>query len=159
MEDLPELAQEILAELERETGPHSLEEGALACLARHSWPGNVRELRNVLQRAALLSGPRIRAADLRLAPARGGTAGTTEEGLIRLPPGGADHREVERELIVTALERTGWVQKDAASLLRMSRRRLNYRIRRLGIAHPSWRANREVPAPGSARTPAESDLS
>jgi transcriptional regulator with GAF, ATPase, and Fis domain len=161
LEDLPELAAEILGELEREAGSHELSGDALARLGSHSWPGNVRELRNVLERAALLAGPRIRGGDLRLSPnptaiatSRGGPS-----GLVYLPPGGADHREVERELIVIALERTGWVQKDAASLLRMTRRRLNYRIRRLGIAHPSWRANRVPPSAGAARTPADSDLS
>jgi Nif-specific regulatory protein len=161
MEDLPELALEILAELEPEAGPHALAPDALERLADHAWPGNVRELRNALERAALLAGPLIRGCDLRLSGARAAlpAAGAGSERLIRLPPEGADHREVERELIVTALERTGWVQKDAAGLLRMSRRRLNYRIRRLGIAHPSWRANREGPTPRPARTPADSDLS
>jgi len=161
-EDLPELAAEILAELEPEAGPHELTLDALGQLARHAWPGNVRELRNVLERAALLASARIGPEDLRLGASRvaGPRVVAARESLVRLPPGGADHREVERELIVTALERTGWVQKEAASLLRMSRRRLNYRIRRLGIAHPSWRANRVARAPGAApRPPADSDLS
>ena len=63
-----------------------------------------------------------------------------------------DHRDVERELILQALERTAWVQKDAAHLLRMSRRKLNYRIQRLGISHPGWRRNR-----ARAADPAEED--
>ncbi len=62
--------------------------------------------------------------------------------LVRLPPEGVDLRDVERELLLQALERSGWVQKEAARLLRMSRRKLNYRIRLLGIRHPSWRRNR-----------------
>jgi transcriptional regulator with GAF, ATPase, and Fis domain len=65
-----------------------------------------------------------------------------EARLVQLPEGGADYRSVERALIIEALERTGWVQKEAAALLRMSRRRLNYRIERLGISHPTWRRNR-----------------
>jgi transcriptional regulator with GAF, ATPase, and Fis domain len=162
-EDLADLAAEILDDLEPETGPHELAPEALARLAGYTWPGNVRELRNVLERAALLAGARIRPEDLRLGSARHAEACPHPFGperLVRLPPGGADHRDVERELIVTALERTGWVQKDAAGLLRMSRRRLNYRIRRLGIAHPSWRANRVARALGTApRTRADSDLS
>jgi transcriptional regulator with GAF, ATPase, and Fis domain len=159
--DLGALALEILEELAGETGPRELAPAALARLAAHVWPGNVRELRNVLERAALLAGPRIEAGDLRLGSARGGAFPTVgpEEGLVRLPPEGADHRAVERELIVTALERSGWVQKDAASLLRMSRRRLNYRIRRLGIAHPSWRVNRSPGTPGAVGPGADSDLS
>jgi transcriptional regulator with GAF, ATPase, and Fis domain len=162
LEDLSDLAAEILAELEPETGPHRLAPDALARLAGHLWPGNVRELRNALERAALLAaGPLIGAADLRLWPARDAVV-AFEAGaarLVHLPPGGADHREIERELILAALERSGWVQKDAAGLLRMSRRRLNYRIRRLGIAHPSWRVNRAARAPGPVGPPADSDLS
>jgi transcriptional regulator with GAF, ATPase, and Fis domain len=64
------------------------------------------------------------------------------DAVVSLPPGGVDYRDVERSLLIEALERVGWVQKDAAALLRMSRRRLNYRIRKLGITHPSWRRNR-----------------
>jgi transcriptional regulator with GAF, ATPase, and Fis domain len=161
LEDLPHLAAEILAEFAAEAGAHRLAPDALARLAAHSWPGNVRELRNALERAALLAGPLIAAADLRLWAARDAVVapGTGAGQLVHLPPGGADHREVERELILAALERTGWVQKDAAGLLRMSRRRLNYRIRRLGIAHPSWRVNRAASAAGPVGPPADSDLS
>jgi transcriptional regulator with GAF, ATPase, and Fis domain len=64
---------------------------------------------------------------------------------VRLPEEGAALREIERQAILQALERVSFVQKDAARLLRVSRRKLNYRIRRLGITHPSWRRNR----PGS----------
>jgi DNA-binding NtrC family response regulator len=50
--------------------------------------------------------------------------------------------DVERETILSALEPTNWVQKDAARLLHISRRALNYRIRKLGIRHSRWRRNR-----------------
>jgi hypothetical protein len=53
-----------------------------------------------------------------------------------------------------ALSRTGFVQKDAARLLGVSRRKLNYMIQRMGITHPSWRRNRDdatPPAGGSGR--------
>ena len=51
-------------------------------------------------------------------------------------------REVERRLVLAALRRTGFVQKEAAHLLRISRRKLNYMIGRMGLTHPSWRRNR-----------------
>ena len=51
-------------------------------------------------------------------------------------------REVERRLVLEALRRSGWVQKDAAALLGVSRRKLNYMIQRMGITHPGWRRNR-----------------
>ena len=107
----------------------------------YSWPGNVRQLFNTLERAALMSDtPEIQASDLEL-------LGPASEPLdlpalgLRLPDGGMSYRQIERSVLVQALERVGWVQKDAAHFLGMSRRRLNYRIRRLGITHPGWRSN------------------
>ena len=41
-----------------------------------------------------------------------------------------------------ALERSGWVQKDAARLLGVSSRALNYKIKGFGITHPTWKQNR-----------------
>ena len=45
-------------------------------------------------------------------------------------------------LVLEALRRTGFVQKDACGVLGVSRRKLNYMIQRMGITHPSWRRNR-----------------
>jgi DNA-binding NtrC family response regulator len=101
----------------------------------------VRELRNAIERAALMAeGPRIRAEDLALCgelalPAPGGSA-------ARLAGAQVDLREMERSLVVEALQRAGWVQKDAARLLGVSRRKLNYMVQRMGITHPGWRRNR-----------------
>ncbi len=148
VEDIPVLARRFLCELGRvHLGPaRSISPGALAALSRYPWPGNVRELRNSLERALLMGeGERIEAGDLALHAGGASSAPSRPAGggpAVLLPPGGVDLREVERELILQALERTGWVQKEAASLLRMSRRKLNYRIRLLRITHPSWRRNR-----------------
>jgi len=65
-----------------------------------------------------------------------------EDERIRLPTSGIKLEEAERELIAQALERTGWVQKDAARLLGISSRALNYKIKTYGMTHPSWRQNR-----------------
>ena len=59
-----------------------------------------------------------------------------------LPPEGVALDQVERAVVLEALERTRYVQKEAAQLLRVSRRKLNYMIQRMGITHPSWRRNR-----------------
>ncbi len=64
-----------------------------------------------------------------------------------LPPEGISLQEVERALVLRALEQADYVQKEAARLLRVSRRKLNYMIRRMGVTHPSWRRNRG-PIPG-----------
>jgi hypothetical protein len=44
--------------------------------------------------------------------------------------------------VLSALARAGFVQKDAAELLGINRRKLNYMVQRMGITHPSWRRNR-----------------
>ncbi|MBN2643647.1 MAG: sigma-54-dependent Fis family transcriptional regulator, partial [Victivallales bacterium] len=56
-EDIPDLAHEIIRELNRKTGTPTSEitDSAMSGLVEYSWPGNVRELRNVLERALLLS--------------------------------------------------------------------------------------------------------
>jgi DNA-binding NtrC family response regulator len=116
-------------------------EGALRRLRGHRWPGNVRELRNAIERAVLMAeGPRIRAEDLALCGE--GVLEAAATPAVRLPAAGVDLREVERTLVVEALQRSGWVQKDAARLLGVSRRKLNYMIGRMAITHPSWRRNR-----------------
>jgi DNA-binding NtrC family response regulator len=53
--------------------------------------------------------------------------------------------------VIEALERTGYVQKDAARLIGVSRRKLNYMVQRMGITHSSWRRNRESEAAAGSR--------
>jgi two-component system response regulator HydG len=144
-EDAVALAQGYLEEFVRELGRslHGFSEAALAGIAAHSWPGNVRELRNTLERAVLMAeGTRVELADLSIGEAVYADAGALG---LELPPGGVSLETVEKELVVAALRRTGFVQKEAAGLIRVSPRKLNYMIQRMGITHPSWRRNR-VPA-------------
>ena len=153
-EDLLALAQRFLrrfaSELDRPV--RGFTEAALDRLQAHTWPGNVRELHNTLERAVLMAdGPRLRPEDLGLPlkQSRGG------EGRWRpdLPAEGVDLRDVERELVLEALRRCDWVQKEAASLLGVSRRKLNYMIRRMGITHPGWRRNRASRRSKSSESP------
>ena len=67
---------------------------------------------------------------------------------LDIPAAGLSMRSVERELVLTALRKAGFVQKDAAALLGVSRRKLNYMVQRMGITHPSWRRNRGEPGGG-----------
>jgi DNA-binding NtrC family response regulator len=122
-------------------------ESALERIRAHPWPGNVRELHNAIERAVLMAeGPRIACRDLSLFGERHppGADGWRPE----LPPDGVSLREVERQLVLEALRRKGWVQKDAAALLGISRRKLNYMVQRMGITHASWRRNRARPERG-----------
>jgi two-component system, NtrC family, response regulator HydG len=141
-EDIVELAHRLQSELAGWAGaPRGFEGDALARLCAHRWPGNVRELRNAIERAQLFApGPRIRAADLTLTKA--GRLADPETWRPELPPPGWSLRDWERALVEEALQRTGFVQKDACRLLGVSRRKLNYMIRTMGITHGRWRRNR-----------------
>jgi DNA-binding NtrC family response regulator len=103
----------------------------MAKLQGYDWPGNVRELRNVLERACALSaGPEIGESDLTFW--RMGAA-PEDRRAVALPPGGVILDEVEKSLVVQALERSGGNQTLAAALLGISRFRLRSRMRRFGI--------------------------
>ncbi len=161
-EDILPLARHFLdsyaAELKRR--PHRLTPDAEALLKRHGWPGNVRELQNAMERLTLLvdaelitardlagmlgEAPVVQVASSR-APARPATAAAPKtSGLETGPPVEESLRleDLERRAILEALERTDWVQKDAAVLLGISLRAMNYRVKALGLRHERWRRNR-----------------
>ncbi len=118
-----------------------IEPGALQILTSYRWPGNIRELENAIERAVLLAeGETITAEDLNLFFTPEPSKDT--DSYITLPPEGIRLEEAERLLVVQALERTGWVQKEAAALLGLSTRVLNYKVKQFGITHPRWRQNR-----------------
>jgi DNA-binding NtrC family response regulator len=154
-EDVVALANHFLAEFSRELG-RSVEGFAPRALERlrsHPWPGNVRELRNVVERAMLLAdGPVLSADDIGLADMA--AVGNADPFCPEIPPEGVSLRDVERQLVLAALQRSNFVQKEAAKLLGISRRKLNYMVRRMGITHSSWRRNRDAsaskPEPGAS---------
>jgi transcriptional regulator with GAF, ATPase, and Fis domain len=57
---------------------------------------------------------------------------------------------VERITLIEALKMTNWVQKDAAELLAISPRVMNYKIKTLGIDFP--RSRRATPQPQESKT-------
>jgi two-component system, NtrC family, nitrogen regulation response regulator NtrX len=65
-EDLRGLADAFIASFCKENGlkPKPIDAEVYTALERRQWPGNVRELKNVIERAAILSGDRVTIADL-----------------------------------------------------------------------------------------------
>jgi Nif-specific regulatory protein len=116
-----------------------LDPEAQKMLMRYNWPGNIRELENAIERAALLAeGNNIRADDLRLGEVA--TGGPREQApAVKIPPTGIPLDEIERQALVEALKMSNWVQKDAAELLAISPRVMNYKIKTLGIEMPRRR--------------------
>jgi transcriptional regulator with GAF, ATPase, and Fis domain len=52
---------------------------------------------------------------------------------VNIPPTGMAFTEIERQAVIEALKMSNWVQKDAAELLCISPRVMNYKIKTLGI--------------------------
>jgi len=66
----------------------------------------------------------------------------SSEAAVRVPEGGFQWDAMEKGLLLQALSMSNWVQKDAATLLGLSTRVLNYKIKQFGITHPNWRQNK-----------------
>ena len=134
-EDIAQLAEVMLRRLAQECGetPARLQPDALAKLQSYRFPGNVRELENMLERAyTLCEGEEIKPSDLRLSDA----PGMPENGEASLAQidNLEDHlEEVERKLIMQALEETRWNRTAAAQRLGLSFRSMRYRLKKLGL--------------------------
>ncbi len=136
-EDIPLLAQHFVEDFSREfkRSVRGLTPEALEVLSSYSWPGNVRELRNMIERAVLLSDSEaLQPADFdSLAPARAAVGGA--HGPFELPIGGVVLDDVERSLVVQALDRAGGNRTRAAALLGLHRDQIRYRIEKFGLKH------------------------
>ena len=105
----------------------------------YSWPGNIRELENLIERLTILTPHEtVMLRDLPTGMrSMDQTATLKEDVLSGSRPLSDAVDEFERELIVKALQRTGFNQTKAASLLGTSRRILKYRIEKLKIHDPN----------------------
>jgi DNA-binding NtrC family response regulator len=112
---------------------------AEAALLAYAWPGNVRELRNVIEEAVLLAQHDVIAPEQLSFCASLGTAGAPGDAtlLAGIPDRGINLEEVERTLVVQALQKTGWNVTRAARLLGLTRDTLRYRMEKFGLAAPA----------------------
>ncbi len=118
-------------------------------LMRYNWPGNIRELENAIERAALLAdGSVITSEDLRLGDFSALANARESASAVKIPPTGIPLEEIERQALVEALKMSNWVQKDAAELLAISPRVMNYKIKTLNIQLP----RRRLPIPDAVNS-------
>jgi Nif-specific regulatory protein len=132
--DIPDLAKFLINKISTNQGRElTIDDSGLKILMRYDWPGNVRELENRLERAAVMSeNGHIDKQALGLSglsesiPAASEAGGSAEVDLN-------DPNLDERERVIAALEKAGWVQAKAARLLDMTPRQIAYRIQTLNI--------------------------
>src|SRR5436190_1894107 len=130
-DDIPLLARTFIEEFNRQDNRQvrGLVPDTEKDLERYMWPGNVRELRNVIQRAVVLSGSGLIASEhlpdnvLRgTVPSSGAAAGSV-----------TPIREMERDLILRALDETNQDKRKAAQLLGISLKTLYNKLAKYGI--------------------------
>ncbi|TWI54335.1 two-component system response regulator PilR (NtrC family) [Pseudomonas duriflava] len=134
-EDIAELCNVVLKRLasESQQDPAHLTDEALAKLKSYRFPGNVRELENMLERAyTLCEDNQIKPSDLRLADT-GQSNGNGDANLATIDNLEDYLEEIERKLIMQALEETRWNRTAAAERLGLSFRSMRYRLKKLGI--------------------------
>ncbi|MGE4504825.1 MAG: sigma-54-dependent transcriptional regulator [Desulfovibrionaceae bacterium] len=129
--DLPLLVSFLLRKLGKKNGKQvrTVSPGLLAALSAYAWPGNVRELENVLERALILARsdelgqellpPQIQDASPQAAPEPREAAHVLENA--------------EREALVQTLEQYGGHREKTADALGISRRTLQYKLKKYGL--------------------------
>jgi len=110
---------------------------ALDALKGYNWPGNIRQLANIIERAAILEECDTIQVENTLLPEPFPSKADAGPRTMALPS--YPIMDQEKEMILKALEQSLWVQKDAAKLLGMTPRKLNYKITKFGIRHHRWR--------------------
>ena len=109
-------------------------------LVRHDWPGNVRELENTIERAVLMTeSGTIAESDLSILRRRNGSG----EMPALVDPSLLNLEVLEKQAVLEALKRSNWVQKEAAKLLGVSSRVMNYKVAKHGITNDRWTKNRQ----------------
>lgn len=143
-EDIPDLVRHFVESFcqSHKLPPVKLPPETVKWLVDYPWPGNVRELKNALEAGVVLCrNGTLRPSDLHL-------SGLPEARVKPPSPTGPDAfslEESERNAIIRALQQAGWVQKDAAELLGISRRAIHYKIKKYGIELAGRRSASEEP--------------
>ncbi|MBA3440262.1 MAG: sigma-54-dependent Fis family transcriptional regulator [Pyrinomonadaceae bacterium] len=139
-EDIPVLIDYFLRKHTRHTSRlvRGFTPEARRVMQDYPWPGNVRQLESAIERAILLrEGEWIAVDDLPLEVKQ--DARPAAESQFKLPSEGIEFEDVERNLIMQAMERTDYNITKAAKLLGLTFRTLQYRLEKFGIKRPDKR--------------------
>jgi DNA-binding NtrC family response regulator len=151
--DIPHLISHFIKQFNEQKNKDitGVDDEAMDLFMGYRWQGNVRELENLIERIVILKGKGIiTSKDLPIKffenSPRTFTSQTSEtvasknqELSINLPQGGLDLKailnKIESDLMVQALERTGWNKNKASSLLKMNRTTLVEKLKKKGITN------------------------
>jgi DNA-binding NtrC family response regulator len=137
-EDIIPLAQVFLQRYSRmfERRVKRFDETVQRALLGYSWPGNLRELESTIAYGVSQeAGEAMGLSSLGLGERRS-SARMPEDSIVRLPPDGISLKDIERQALLQALQRTNWVQKDAARHLDITPRVMHYKLKIHGITPP-----------------------
>ncbi|GMV99232.1 MAG: sigma-54-dependent Fis family transcriptional regulator [Candidatus Hydrogenedentota bacterium] len=129
LHDLPLLVNHFREKLSKRLGKPcpTIGPDALELMRRYRWPGNVRELENTLEQLYILTDADVIKPEHLPEKLRDRTP---EPGDFALPPGGIVLEDLEQDLIRQALARSGGSIKDAAELLGLTYKTLQYRLKK-----------------------------
>jgi DNA-binding NtrC family response regulator len=132
-DDIPLLAREFVRKY-GDSEEVQLDPKLMDALMKHTWPGNIRELENLVARMMVLRrGNKLTVRDL---PDDFGKFDPDLESFTGGERGRVTLEEAEKNLIVEALEKTGWNKSKAAKLLDIPRHVLIYRLKKFEIDNP-----------------------
>lgn len=131
-EDIPLLAGHFLQKFGHTYQVNKISPEAMDLLCKYHWPGNIRELQNVIERSTIICRdneirPEHLPRDIYTAPK------STSDMIVEFPEQGLSLEELEKELILKALEKSGGNQTKAAQLLGITRSALLYRSQKHNI--------------------------
>ena len=130
-DDIPLLVQHFLKKFNKDSDVR-IDPEALTILTAYGWPGNVRELENSIERASVLRrGEAITPAELpdKLRKEKASVGNI----ILNLPDEGISLEDLEKNLIIKALEKHKGNQTRAAEYLGITRPTLIYRMDKYGI--------------------------
>jgi DNA-binding NtrC family response regulator len=108
-----------------------ISQGALDLMKSYSWPGNIRELRNVIERIVVLERSEFILPEH--LPREMATKELKAVERFILPDSGISLEEVEKDLIIQALQKAKNNKAVAAKLLNISYESLRYQVRKYGL--------------------------
>ncbi|MBI5528865.1 MAG: sigma-54-dependent Fis family transcriptional regulator [Deltaproteobacteria bacterium] len=141
-EDIPALTAHFIAYFCAQNGVRqkTISSEALEVLMRYPWPGNVRELKNLIERLVIMTGPQKTEIETDDIPDEIFRAPPPQPAQSATPAGSARARglremkdEVERDMILKAIEESDWNVSKAAAALGIERTNLHKKMKAHGI--------------------------